>query len=83
MKVRKYEEIKDFLQTCGSMRAELRSASKQLNAAVYQLESDNKLLLRALELFHEDIYYYNWNAHSFYDAASIDYWIEKANESNS
>jgi len=77
----KYKEIKDFLQTCGNMRAELRLASKQLNWAVYQLESHNKLLLKALELACDCIYE---NLNPPEREGQPDYWLEQAtNESKS
>lgn len=74
----KYEEIKQFLQTCGNIRAELRTASKQLNAAVYQLESDNRLLLKALELAHKELQIENMA----YERYTPEYWIEQAGRKN-
>ena len=67
----RYKRISEFLQTCSNIRAELRSASKQLNSVVYQLESDNRLLLKALELACEHMEIENGVA------PTPNYWIEQ------
>lgn len=81
-------EAQDF----GSARGELRAASKNLEAEFYKIESENKILRRALELAHKawQEEYQSVCYEGGYstlvpanEALKPDYWIEQATKEKS